>query len=231
MTQCYGIVTPPAIGHHNPMVALALELNRRGHGVVLFTVADGARKLKGLPLEVVTIGATPFPPGAVDEAYVTLGRLSGRKGLRFSVDYFRKEQAMLHAELPDAVRGASIDVLLVDQLAPAGSTVAEFLNLPFVTIANALPVNREPAVPPYFTGWLPGTGPWARWRNQLGNALLDTLTEPLFRDLQIQRQRFGLRPLRQKIEAFSPLLQLAQLPAAFDFPREQIAPTFTTWAG
>jgi MGT family glycosyltransferase len=226
MTQRYGIVTPPAIGHLNPMVALALELNRRGHGVVLFTVADGARKLKGLPLEVVTIGATPFPPGAVDEAYVTLGRLSGRKGLRFSVDYFRKEQAMLHAELPDAVRGASIDVLLVDQLAPAGSTVAEFLNLPFVTIANALPVNRESAVPPYFTGWLPGTGPWARWRNQLGNALLDRLTEPLFRDLQIQRQRFGLRPLRQKIEAFSPLLQLAQLPAAFDFPREQIAPHF-----
>jgi hypothetical protein len=108
-----------------------------------------------LPLEVVTIGATAFPPGAVDETYGILGRLSGRKGLRFSVDYVRKEQAMLHAELPEAVRGAGIDVLLVDQLSPAGSTVAEFLGLPFVTIANALPVNREPAVPPYFTGWLP----------------------------------------------------------------------------
>lgn len=226
MTQRYGIVTPPAIGHLNPMVALALELRRRGHGVVLFTVADGARKLSGLPLEVVTIGATTFPPGAVDETYGTLGRLSGHKGLRFSVDYFRKEQAMLHAELPEAVRGAGIDVLLVDQLSPAGSTVAEFLGLPFVTIANALPVNREPAVPPYFTGWLPGTGPWARWRNQLGNALLDRLTESLLRDLQEQRQRFGLKPLRQKIEALSPLLQLAQLPAAFDFPRERLAPHF-----
>ena len=208
------------------MVALALELRRRGQGVVLFTVADGARKLNGLSLEVVTIGATTFPPGAVDEAYVTLGQLSGREGLRFSVDYFRKEQAMLHAELPDAVRGASIDVLLVDQLSPAGSTVAEFLNLPFVTIANALPVNREPAVPPYFTGWLPGPGPWVRWRNQLGNALLDRLTQPLLRDLQHQRQRFGLQPLRQRIEALSPLLQLAQMPAAFDFPREQLAPHF-----
>ncbi|TVS07696.1 MAG: glycosyl transferase family 1, partial [Cyanobium sp. PLM2.Bin73] len=226
MTQRYGIVTPPAIGHLNPMVALALELRRRGHGVVLFTVADGARKLNGLPLEVVTIGATTFPPGAVDETYGTLGRLSGRKGLRFSVDYFRNEQAMLHAELPDAVRGAGIDVLLVDQISPAGSTVAEFLGLPFVTIANALPVNREPGVPPYFTGWLPGNSPWARWRNQLGNALLDRLTAPLLRDLQEQRQRFGLKPLRQKIEALSPLLQLAQLPAAFDFPRTQLAPHF-----
>jgi zeaxanthin glucosyltransferase len=226
MTKRYGIVTPPAIGHLNPMVALALELRRRGHGVVLFTVADGARKLSGLPLEVVTIGASTFPPGAVDEAYRTLGRLSGREGLRFSVNYFRSELAMLHEELPPAVRGAGIDVLLVDQLSPAGSTVAELLGLPFVTIANALPVNQEPGVPPYFTGWLPGNSPWARWRNQLGHALLNRLTAPLWRDLQNQRQRSGLKPFRQKIEALSPHLQLAQLPAAFDFPRERLAPHF-----
>jgi zeaxanthin glucosyltransferase len=226
MTNRYGIVTPPAIGHLNPMVALALELRRRGHEVVLFTVADGARKLTGLPLEVVTIGADAFPPGAVDEAYATLGRLSGRKGLRFSVHYFRRELAMLHGELPDAVRGAGVTALLVDQLSPAGSTVAEVLGLPFVTIANALLVNREPGVPPYFTGWFPRNGLWARWRNQLGNALLDRLSAPLWRDLQNQRRRFGLKPFRQKIEALSPLLQLAQLPAAFDFPRQRLAPHF-----
>ena len=40
MTNRYGIVTPPAIGHLNPMVALALELRRRGHEVVVFTVAE-----------------------------------------------------------------------------------------------------------------------------------------------------------------------------------------------
>lgn len=226
MTHRYGIVTPPAIGHLNPMVALAMELMRRGHQVVVFTVADGARKLSGLPLEVVTVGANAFPPGAVDEAYVTLGRLSGREGLRFSVDYFRREQAMLHEELPDAVRAASIDVLLVDQLCPAAGTVADLLGLPFITIANALPVNREPAVPPYFTGWLPSNRPWARWRNQLGNALLDRLTEPLWRDLQEQRERCGLKRHRRRFEALSPLLQLAQLPAAFDFPRERLAPHF-----
>jgi UDP:flavonoid glycosyltransferase YjiC (YdhE family) len=107
MTHRYGNVTPPAIGHLNPMVALALELIRRGHGVVVFTVADGARKLAGLPLGVVTIGANAFPPGAVDAAFVTLGQLSGREGLRCSVDYFRREQAMFQAELPEAVGAAS----------------------------------------------------------------------------------------------------------------------------
>ncbi|MEB3305768.1 MAG: nucleotide disphospho-sugar-binding domain-containing protein [Cyanobacteriota bacterium] len=226
MPQRYGIVSPPAIGHLNPMVALALELQRRGHGVVVFSVADGARKLEGLPLDVVTIGASAFPPGAVEEAYATLGRLSGRDGLRFSVDYFRRELALLHAELPEAVAGAGVNVLLVDQLCPAAGTVAETLGLPYITICNALPVNREPAVPPYFTGWLPGPGPWVRWRNQLGNALLDRLTAPLWRDLQQQRVRWGLPPHRRKEEALSPLLQLAQLPRTFDFPRERLAPQF-----
>jgi hypothetical protein len=31
-------------------------------------VADGARRLAGVPLEVVTPGASAFPPGAVDAA-------------------------------------------------------------------------------------------------------------------------------------------------------------------
>jgi MGT family glycosyltransferase len=226
MSLRYGIVTPPAIGHLNPMVALALELTRRGHAVVVFTVAEGARPLAGLPLEVVTIGADTFPPGSIEEAYATLGRLSGREGLRFSVAYFLREQAMLFAELPAAVRAAAVDVLLVDQLNPAGGAVAEALGLPFVTISNALPVNREPAVPPYFTGWLPSSSPLARWRNQLGNALLDRLTKPLWLDLQEQRERLGLKRQRRKEEALSPVLQLAQLPAAFDFPRERLAPHF-----
>jgi zeaxanthin glucosyltransferase len=137
------------------------------------------------------------------------GCLSGRQGLRFSVAYFRREQAMLHGELPAALQAANINVLLVDQLSPAASTAAERLGLPFVTIANALPVNREPALPPYFTGWLPSSTPWARWRNQLGNTLLDRLTEPLWRDLQEQRRSCGLPPRRYKEEALSPLLQLA----------------------
>jgi MGT family glycosyltransferase len=221
-----GIVVPAAIGHLNPMVALALELIRRGHGVVLFTVADGARRLADLPLEVVPIGGEVFPPGSVDQAYASLGRLTGLTGLRFTIDYLRREQAMLHAELPVAVRAAHVDLLLVDQVTPAGGTVAAHLGLPFVTVANALPLNREAAVPPYFTGWQPGSPPWLRWRNQLGNALLDALTAPIWRDLLRQRSRWRLSPLRRREQAHSPLLQLAQLPASFDMPRRELAPVF-----
>ena len=175
-------------------------------------MADGARKLAGLPLKVVTIGANIFPPGTVEDAYAKLGRLSGLSGLRFTVEYFRRELAMLHEELPAAVTAAWIQLLLVDQVSPAGGTVAEKLGLPFVTVSNALPVNREPAVPPYPTGWLQSKAIWSRWRNQLGNTLLDRLTEPLWHDLQEQRQRWGLQ--RHRRRGGGPLAAVAVGPVA-----------------
>lgn len=218
----FGFVVPPAIGHLNPMVALALELRGRGHRCVLFTVADGAARLSGLPLEVVSLGADVFPEGRVRAIQDELGRLSGLAGLRWTVAYLRRELAMLLRELPAAVEAAGCDTLVVDQVCPAGGTVAERLGLPFVTVANALPINREAAVPPYPTGWLPGEAPWRRWRNRLGNALLDRVTGALWRDLRQQRRAWGLPCLRRRAEADSPLLQLAQLPRALDFPRERL---------
>ncbi len=133
---------------------------------------------------------------------------------------------MLHQELTAAVALAGIQLLLVDQICPAGASVAEKLGVPFVTISNALPVNCEPAVPPYPTGWLPSNAPWTRWRNQIGNILLNWLTAPLWRGLQEQRQCWGLRRHRCREQSYSPLLQLAQLPPGFDFPRERLAPHF-----
>ena len=41
-----------------------------------------------------------------------------------------------------------------------GGSVAERLGLPFVTICNALMLNTELAVPPFFRPWLPRTEWW-----------------------------------------------------------------------
>ena len=42
------------------------------------------------------------------------------------------------------VGAMKFDMLLADQTEPAGGTVAEHLGIPFVTICNALALNREP---------------------------------------------------------------------------------------
>jgi len=208
------------------MCALALELQRRGHIVILFGVPDALAKVSSLNLTTLEIGTFDYPKGSIDSAYKTLGKLTGKAGLKFSIDFFRRETQMLFREAPQAIRKAKIDVLIIDQISSSIATVADYLDLPFVTVCNAMLINREPGVPPYSTHWAYSTTPWARLRNRLGNALVDFLTRDLWQEIVEQRRYWNLPPYKKRGDAYSPLAQVCQLPEAFDFPREHLPEHF-----
>ncbi|WP_310488612.1 glycosyltransferase, partial [Chamaesiphon sp. VAR_69_metabat_338] len=213
-----------AIGHLNPMCTIARELLDRGHRVTLFGVPDiQARVATVAGLEFAQLGATEFPLGAIDRMYKELGRKSNLDGLKYTLEWMGREVKMLFAEAPAAIEASSIDLLLVDQVTGAGSSIAAFLNLPFVTICNALPIDREPMVPPFFTTWTYQNTWWARARNQLGNLLLNYLTETVWQQTLTQRRAWKLPPLADREAGFSQLLQISQLPPEFDFPRKASA--------
>ncbi|MFP4410967.1 glycosyltransferase [Coleofasciculus sp.] len=222
----FGIFCPPAIGHLNPMCVLGRELQRRGHTVVFFGVPDTLTKVADLGFTLIEIGASDFPEGSIDPIFKTLGQLTGQAGLKFSISFFQREMQMLFREAPQAIRDATCEVLIVDQVTSPIATVADYLNLPFITVCNAMLVHREPAVPPYFTHWTYKTTLWARLRNRLGNAFVNFISRDLWNDIVAQRQRWKLPPYRQREEAYSPLAQLCQLPQAFDFPRERLPSHF-----
>jgi zeaxanthin glucosyltransferase len=222
----FGIFCPSAIGHLNPMCAIALELQRRGHIVVLFGVPDALDKVSGLNLATVEIGTFDYPKGCVDSAYRTLGKLTGKPGLKFTIDFFKRETQMFFREAPQAIRQANIDLLIIDQISSSIATVADYLGLPFVTVCNAMLINREPGVPPYSTHWAYSTTPWARLRNRLGNALIDLLIRDLRQVIVEQRRDWNLPPYQRREDAYSPLAQVCQLPEAFDFPRERLPAHF-----
>jgi MGT family glycosyltransferase len=102
------------------------------------------------------------------------------------------------------------------------ATVADYLNLPFITVCNAMLIHREPAVPPYSTPWDYSETPWARLRNRLGNALVNFLTRDLWQEIVAQRRHWSLPPYKSRDDAYSPLAQVCQLPKVFDFPRERL---------
>ena len=112
-----------------------------------------------------------------------------------------------------------IDALLVDQGQPAGSTLAERLKIPFVTICNAVPVNRDPDVPLSGTSWDPARSWAGRLRNRACYNVFDIAARPLRQTINTYRSRWGLRPLRSLFDTTSPILELAQQTAEFDFPR------------
>jgi UDP:flavonoid glycosyltransferase YjiC (YdhE family) len=221
-----GILCPAAIGHLNPMCNLGIELLHRGHKVVLFGVPEVEEKISHSYLEFCEIGASDFPPGSIETMYVQLGQLTGLKGLKFAIQFFQKEASMLFRDAPNAILKAEIDLLLIDQVTTCGGTIADYLNLPFITICNALPINREPGIPPYFTHWRYKNIWWAKLRNQLGSVLTNYFTQSIWDVLVQQRKTWNLPPHEKRENSYSQLAQISQLPQELDFPREQIVPWF-----
>jgi UDP:flavonoid glycosyltransferase YjiC (YdhE family) len=75
----FGIFCSSAVGHLNPMCAIALELQRRGHIVILFGVPEALDKVSGLNLATVEIGSFDYFIRSVKFAYRTMGKLTSFK--------------------------------------------------------------------------------------------------------------------------------------------------------
>lgn len=222
----FGILCPPAIGHLNPMCALGNELQRRAHRVTLFQVPEMENKLKTTQLEFQAIGGEEFTPGEIAKFYKELGENSGTSGLKLIINFFSKEIMMHFRRLPEILKQAGVEALLVDQTTYSGQTLAEFLNLPCVTVCNALLINREDGVPPYFSNWTYNRAWWARLRNRAGNSLLNRLTSPIWEAVQNQRREWNLKPYTNRNNLGSELAQICQLPPGYDFPRVELPEWF-----
>ena len=222
----FGIISPPVPGHLHPFGSLGRELICRGHQVTLVHMPDLEKRTADEGLRFLPIGASDHPLGSLPESLKQLGQLDGLAALRFTIQAVQKTTEMICRDAPAAIRDADIGFLLVDQTEPAGGTVAEHLGLPFVTICNALLLNRESRVPPPFTSWSFSEGPFARIRNWTGYAASDRITSPIRRVLAKYRKAWALSPHRHPEESFSRLAQISQQPAAFDFPRRSLPDSF-----
>ncbi len=222
----FGIICPAAIGHLNPMCALGGELQRRNHSVTIFGIADIETKVKNSGLNFWLIGEQEFPLGTLEQQYEKLGKMSGSKGLKFTIELLLNETRMLFNNVPAAIKSAGVEALVVDQVSMAGGTIADWLELPYVTVCNALLINREAGVPPYFSHWDYSKAWWAQLRNQVGNFFLNRISLPIWQEIQKQRQQWKLPLYNKREDAYSQLAQICQLPMEFDFPRVELANCF-----
>ncbi len=218
-----GLACPELSGHLNPMTTLGRELARRGHRVTVVARPDGEAKAFAAGLGFAAIGATEFPRGAIAAQSAALGGMTAGKALRYTIDMMRLAAEVTLRDLPAVCREIGIEGLLVDQVNPAAGTVAEIEGLPFVKVANALALNRDPACPPAVLPWRYRPGPLGRLRNAAGNWFLHRVTAPVRDAINAHRVRHGLAPrLREEAPAF--LAEIAQQPAFFDFPRARPEP-------
>lgn len=222
----FGLLCPAASGHLYPMTTLGHALLQRGHRVTLVGIADAEARARAAGLEFVPIGQDDYPVGSTKELFARLGELSGPAAFRATIQYFQRSTAMVLREAPAAMVSQGVDALLIDQTAFGGTTVAHTLDLPFVTVSCALLLNPEPAAPPVNTGWRYHPAAWARLRNRLGHRLLARLVRPITEVVADHRRRHNLPELTDSSQAWSPLAQICQQPAAFEYPRRQLPAWF-----
>jgi zeaxanthin glucosyltransferase len=218
-----GLLCPAETGHLNTMLPLGQELQRRGHRVTFFGIVDAKSKVLAAGLEFCPVGSTKFPAGSSEQLFAQLAKLSGLAALRYTLDWIEKLAAIFLDEAPVILADAGIDALLVDQIAPEGGLVADFLDLPFVTICSALPFNQELTIPPFFTTWSYNSAWWAVLRNQVAYQL----TNPFGKSMNTLRSNYRkLWKLPLETSPDSQLAVLSHQPAEFEYPRQNLPAYF-----
>jgi zeaxanthin glucosyltransferase len=222
----FGLICPELSGHLNPMTTLGRELKRRGHKVTVIGRPDAQKKTESAGLGFGVVGEKEFPAGSLVATTAQLGRLGGLDAIRFTAELLRRAAVTILDEASGMIASVGVDALLVDQVTPAGEAVAEILNLPFVSVCNALALNPDPALPPAVTPWRYRRGTIWRWRNALGDSILRMAARPIIREINARRARHGLSQMAVRIPEGVGLAQIAQQPAFFDYPRERLPNNF-----
>jgi MGT family glycosyltransferase len=207
-------------GHLNPMLALACRLQERGHQVILFGIRDLEPRVRAAGVDFSPIGESDYPAGTLETLDRILAQKKGLQTFRFTVERVRNTAVMVLRDGPAAVRRANIDALLADE-ADMGGSVAEYLGLPFISIAFFPPLIHGDRIPPFCFGWKAGQGSISRLRNRLGMRFLSHVAAPIYTAVNAQRSEWGLKPLKHAADALSPLAQITQLPAALEFESGQ----------
>jgi zeaxanthin glucosyltransferase len=212
----FGAFCFPGAGHLNPMTALARSLQLRGHEVVLFGIVDTEASVRAVGIEFHGIGMEDYPPGTLQKLDERMAQLKGFAALRFTLERVRNSARMVLRDGPNAVRTANVELLLVDETDFAGN-VADYLGLPWISIALIPPLVQDDRYPPFWFGWPADQGRLSRLRNRLAILLLLRMATPIFKEVNRQRSAWGLKPFKRSEEALSPLAQITQLPEALEF--------------
>jgi zeaxanthin glucosyltransferase len=222
----FGVLCPPLEGHLGPMIALSRELFQRRHRITFFSIPDAEARIAHAGFDFHTIGFSDWPIGSLTQVLQPVGKSSGVSGFRATLKAYQRLMETVYREVPPAIKTLGIEMLITDQTERIGRTIAEISGTPFITVCNAMALNREIEIPPFFTLWDYKQTWRARIRNQFGHQIYDRLSKPMQDTINTYRREKGLPQHHIVDDSFSPLAQISQQPKVFDFPRTNLPQHF-----
>ena len=222
----FGVVAPAFLSHFTTLGALAGALVDRGHKVTFIHRPDAAMFVRDPRIGFYAVGMDTHPAGSLAASIRLAANPGGPLGVSRVIRDMARSTTMLCEALPAAVERLRLDALLADQMEAAGGLVAEALDLLFVSIACALPVNREPGIPLPVMPFGPGTDATSLKIVEESTRVYDWMMRPHRRAVEAQARRLGI-PVRGMLHEFlSPRAQISQTVEAFEFPRRALPPHF-----
>ncbi|MGI9243290.1 MAG: glycosyltransferase [Verrucomicrobiales bacterium] len=222
----FAVLCPEASGHVLPMSALTVELAGRGHQITYITTADGVERCQSTGVESRLVGEEQFPLGVNRRMFDTLGRLTGLAAAKYVLRIYERGMGVMLDEAPQQVRDCGADVLLADETWWVARTLSQQLDLPYLSVCNALPFHPDELHPPMFSAAPFRTGYLSRVKNRMSYRLIDVTMGRMRRMIMRSRREQGLPKYRFREENASRLATFAQIPEAFDFPRDSPDPWF-----
>lgn len=224
----FGILCPPSQGHINPSIILSKELKKRGNTVTFLNIIDCKDKIESAGFNFKTIGLEAFPKGYMDLLYAKLGQSSEHQMILHWNEFCLKLAEITTQEIIETIQGMDVDILIVDQIDIIGGSIAELLEIPFITVCYGLLTFCEKAIPSPFTNLPYDNSEMGIKVNEWMLPYVQKSFEPMRKFINKHRLNWGLTPFEVTYNPFytSSLAQISQFPKALDFPREQLDKCF-----
>jgi MGT family glycosyltransferase len=214
--------TSPAFGNLYPIVAQLIELQRRGHRIVLRTLFDGVGTGRELGFD-----STAIDPRIEAAVMTDWTAPNPRAALKVAFGVFGQRAAYELEDVGRVIADARPDVLIVDANCWGAAAVADAGSVPWVSFWPFTPFLRSHGIPPFGPGLRRWPGPLGRLRDvALRPILTRSLDEAILKPLTVVREAAGAKAVHSADELLrrAPLMLVAT-GEPFEYPHPDWGPT------
>jgi MGT family glycosyltransferase len=199
--------TSPAFGNLYPVLALLVELHRRGHRIVVKTLLGGVACARDLGFE-----SSAIDPRIEAEVMTDWMETNSRAALKAAFGVFGDRAGYEVDDLREAIAQARPDAIVVDANCWGAAAAADAGSVPWLSFWPFTPLLRSRGVPPFGPGLPPWPGLLGRLRdNAIRPMLTRAVNDAMLGPVNIVREIAGVKAVRSVDELLrrAPLILVA----------------------